>query len=55
MEEKEREATEKLNDTKRIEREDKKGEGTTPTLQTKVKIEQEARTERVPYKGKEDS
>ena len=55
MEEKEREATEKLNDTKRIEQKNKKGEETTPTLQTKVKIEQEARTERVPYKGKEDS
>ena len=39
MEEKEREATEKLNDTKRIEREDKKGEGTTPTSKLNKKQE----------------
>ena len=51
----EREVTEKVNDIKRTERKEDKGQGTTAMLQTNVKIEQEARIGRVPYTGKAKS
>ena len=50
----EREVTEKVNDIKRTEQKEDKGQGTA-MLQTNVKIEQEARIGRVPYTGKEKS
>ena len=51
----EREATEKVNDIRRIEWKKEKEQGMTAALQAKVKTNQGATIGRVPYKGKKKS